>query len=221
MVPSLWLQSAHACSFPNLQDSVIPGECFLAVSLLNFPPSSICLFLEVTRVDLADLHHSSQRKDTPKDSFRRDNLWVLPVSSWARAGNKFPSACLRPVAVLYPFDLWEPTAWVAKVSHMATPCFKDTNKNSGHKAWMNYPGWQPLYMLSYIFAERIKHCMYDSTGEDTWILPCAPFPFSPVKNTGVGSHSLLWGIFLTQGLNPCLLHCRQILYHMRYQGSPN
>ena len=29
----------------------------------------------------------------------------------------------------------------------------------------------------------------------------------------VGSHSLLWGIFLTQGLNPGLLH-RQILYHL-------
>ena len=32
------------------------------------------------------------------------------------------------------------------------------------------------------------------------------------KNTGVGCHALLQGIFLTQGLNPCLLHCKQILY---------
>ena len=31
---------------------------------------------------------------------------------------------------------------------------------------------------------------------------------SPGKNTGVGSHSLLPGIFSTQGLNPGLLHCR-------------
>ena len=28
------------------------------------------------------------------------------------------------------------------------------------------------------------------------------------KNTGVGCHALLQGIFLTQGLNPCLLLCR-------------
>ena len=34
---------------------------------------------------------------------------------------------------------------------------------------------------------------------------------SPGKDTGVGCHSLLQGIFLTQGLNPGLLHCRQIL----------
>ena len=38
---------------------------------------------------------------------------------------------------------------------------------------------------------------------------------SPSKNTGVGCHSLLQGIFLTQGSNPRLLPCTQILY----QGS--
>ena len=32
---------------------------------------------------------------------------------------------------------------------------------------------------------------------------------SPGKNTGVGCHFLLQGIFLTQGSNPGLLHCRQ------------
>ena len=30
---------------------------------------------------------------------------------------------------------------------------------------------------------------------------------------------LLQGIFLTQGSNPCLLHCRQTLYHLSHQGS--
>ena len=38
------------------------------------------------------------------------------------------------------------------------------------------------------------------------------------KNTGVGCHSLYQGIFPTQGLNPGLLHCRQILYHLSHQG---
>ena len=48
------------------------------------------------------------------------------------------------------------------------------------------------------------------------------FPWnSPGKNTGMGSHSLLQGIFLTQGSNPGLLHCRQILYHLSHQGSPD
>ena len=39
------------------------------------------------------------------------------------------------------------------------------------------------------------------------------------KNTGVGSLSLLQRIFLTQESNWGLLHCRQILYQLSYQGS--
>ena len=43
---------------------------------------------------------------------------------------------------------------------------------------------------------------------------------SPGKNSGVGCHALLQGIFPSQGLNPGLPHCRQILYHLSHQGSP-
>ena len=43
---------------------------------------------------------------------------------------------------------------------------------------------------------------------------------SPGKNTGVGCHALLQGIFPTQGSNPGLVHCRQILYLLSHQGSP-
>ena len=44
-----------------------------------------------------------------------------------------------------------------------------------------------------------------------------PWDF-PGKNNGVGCHSLLQGIFLTQGLNPACLHCRQIHYCLSHQG---
>ena len=40
------------------------------------------------------------------------------------------------------------------------------------------------------------------------------------KNTGVGSHSLLLGIFSPQGSNPGLPYHRQILYRLNHQGSP-
>ena len=45
-------------------------------------------------------------------------------------------------------------------------------------------------------------------------------PAGKPKNTGMGSLSLLQGIFLTQELIQGLLHCRQILYQPNYQGSP-
>ena len=38
----------------------------------------------------------------------------------------------------------------------------------------------------------------------------------PGKNTGVGCHALLQGIFPTQGLNPGLPQCRWILYHLSH-----
>ena len=44
---------------------------------------------------------------------------------------------------------------------------------------------------------------------------------SPGQNTGVGSVSLLQGIFPAQGSNPGLPHCRQILYQLSHKGSPN
>ena len=42
----------------------------------------------------------------------------------------------------------------------------------------------------------------------------------PGENTGVGSLSLLRGVFPTQGLNPGLRHCRRILYQLNHKGSP-
>ena len=42
---------------------------------------------------------------------------------------------------------------------------------------------------------------------------------SPGRNTGVGCHALLQGIFPTQGLNPGVPRCRWILYHLSHQGN--
>ena len=46
-----------------------------------------------------------------------------------------------------------------------------------------------------------------------------PWDF-PGKNTGVGCHFLLQGIFLTQGSNPGLPHCRRVLYLLSHKRSP-
>ena len=51
------------------------------------------------------------------------------------------------------------------------------------------------------------------------MVSCSPWN-SLDLNTGVGSISLLQWIFPTQGSNPCLPHCRQILYQLSYQESP-
>ena len=56
-------------------------------------------------------------------------------------------------------------------------------------------------------------------------IDCSP-PGSSVHgilqaSSGIGVHSLLQGIFPTQGLEPGVPHCRQMLYHLSHQGSPS
>ena len=66
-----------------------------------------------------------------------------------------------------------------------------------------------------------KSCLtlYDPMDYSPLLHPC-PWD-SPGRTTGVGCHSLLQRICLIQGLNPGLLHFRQILYHLSHWESPN
>ena len=73
-----------------------------------------------------------------------------------------------------------------------------------------------------LLAKLIQSCLM--TLHDP--MDCSP-PGSSVHgilqariHTGLGCPALLQGSFLTQGLNPGLLHCRLILYHPSHQGSP-
>ena len=57
-------------------------------------------------------------------------------------------------------------------------------------------------------------------------MDCSPPGFSvhrivQARILGVGCHSLLQGIFLTQGSNLSCLHCRQILHCLSHQGRPS
>ena len=66
----------------------------------------------------------------------------------------------------------------------------------------------------YIY-ESVSHSVEsDSLWPHGLYSPCN----SPGQNTGVGSFSLLQGIFPAQGSNPGLPHCRQILYQLSHQG---
>ena len=78
-------------------------------------------------------------------------------------------------------------------------------------------GWT----LAILRSEIVSHSV---TSDSLWphgLSPTSLFcPWNSLgKNTGIGSHALLQGIFPTQGLNPGLLHRRQILYGLRHQGS--
>ena len=85
---------------------------------------------------------------------------------------------------------------------------------------------QILYQLSYPASPsppccccKVTSVMSDSVQPHRREPTRLPRPWdSPGQNTGVGS--LLQGIFPTQGSNPGVPHCRQILYQLSHRGSP-
>ena len=72
--------------------------------------------------------------------------------------------------------------------------------------------------LAYSRAHSFLKSRSDITALQAVSLPAKPW--GKPKNTGVGSLSFLQRIFLTYKSNRCLLHCRQILYHLSHEGSP-
>ena len=104
-----------------------------------------------------------------------------------------------------------------------------------HHAYTQRKLCEMLDVLVDLIVVIISQCVYISTHHVVtlkvkvvlWKLPDSLGPhglynpwYSPGQNTGVGNLSLLQGIFPTQGLNPGLLHCRQILYRLSHKGSP-
>ena len=88
--------------------------------------------------------------------------------------------------------------------------------------YINLGSFLKIFVALLEESESFSH----SVMSDSLLLcPWEPFRLlspwnSSGKNTGVGCHSLLQGIFLTQGLNLGLLHCRQTLYALSHQGRP-
>ena len=87
-------------------------------------------------------------------------------------------------------------------------------------------GFPPLHFIMWKYRapserETVSHSVCPTF--------CDPMDCSPLgsaahgilqsKDTGVDCHSLQQGIFPTQGSNLGLQYCRQILYHLSYQGS--
>ena len=82
-----------------------------------------------------------------------------------------------------------------------------------------------MNLCIYIYTRKVQVLVGQSCPTLCDPMDCSP-PGSSVygilqeRMFGVGSHSLLQGIFLTYGLNPHFLHFRRILDHLSHQRSP-
>ena len=84
-----------------------------------------------------------------------------------------------------------------------------TQNISGRKITSNQVQWSGKYVCR-VTQSRLTLCDPMDCSLARLLRPWD----SPGKNTGVGCHALLQGIFPTQGSNPGLLHCKQILYRV-------
>ena len=89
-----------------------------------------------------------------------------------------------------------------------------TKSRKGLSDWTEL-NWVPVGKSQAFWLGKLEN--WNNHGLLPARLPC-PWN-SPGKVTGVGCHSFLWGIFLTQTLNPALLNCRQILYWLSNQEA--
>ena len=89
--------------------------------------------------------------------------------------------------------------------------------------WLKSLSWRSVWS----FKSNTPVCDLESESESCSVVSKSLWPhglYSPWnssgQNTGVGSLSLLQGIFPTQGSNPGLSHCGQILYQLSHNRRP-
>ena len=90
--------------------------------------------------------------------------------------------------------------------------------------------WGLQVLMAWIKPRFIQVCAVLCLFAQSCPTLCDPMEFSlpgssvhghfPGKKNRMSCHALLPGVFPTQGWNPGLPHCRQILYHLSQQGSP-
>ena len=97
---------------------------------------------------------------------------------------------------------------------------------NGCKGWKLQKGTQSLGQPNYLAVTiEYRNCRLIRTWSKVKVALWNPnglySPWnSPGQNAGLGSLSLLQGIFPAQELNPGLPHSRQILYQLSHQESP-
>ena len=138
-------------------------------------------------------HYYNTTRGSPDYSF---SSWKL---LWYQVGNVIVNAWFLPI-------------FMRKDDHKQYSYVTDNNEY-----FQLYPkDMLTLYSLSdHSSLSRVRHFVNPWTDPTRLLCPSD----SPGKNTGLGCHFLLQGIFQTQGSSLGLLHCRQILYHLSHQGN--
>ena len=96
-----------------------------------------------------------------------------------------------------------------------------------HTTWGRMEPWLPLPEQTLDNSHNLARAQYTHTVKVVQSCPALCDPMDYIVQEILQARilervslSLLQGIFPSQGSNPGLLHCRQILYHLSHQRSP-
>ena len=127
---------------------------------------------------------------------------------------------------LSPFQIADTYLYSNKMTHKSEEVLNEPPQNVS--LWHGILSWGQLLRQK---VPEASHYVSPCTAHSRSIVSDSVTPWtaahdssvhgdSPDKITGVGCHAFLQGTFPTQGSNPGLPHCRQILYQLSYQGIP-
>ena len=145
-------------------------------------------------------------------------LYKLMKSTYLTYLNSFPLLFILMLSgsIFGQIDAWAPLTWLCsywQLLRCLTRCSKLT-------FYFSVPRISPFCVLACMLSGFSCVRLF----ETSWTVVCqAPLWDSPGKNTRVGCHSLLQGMFPAQGSNLrllWLLHCRWILYHWATWEAP-
>ena len=142
-------------------------------------------------------------------SARRNGFPLPPTVSSAHCGLSHHTLLTCPVCSRLPL---EPSCLSTCLTSSPAQTFPAKPSSSRRMALMPLPSQPSPHCQGGASPSVVSDSLWPHALHRPWD--------SPGQNTGVGGLSLLQGIFPTQGSNPGLLHCRQILYQLSHKGSP-
>ena len=141
-------------------------------------------------------------------------LTLLPNSNALSPGSSHWMASLSPMVSFSADPALLTTSHPPPYRKMAPGPCRFPSELSPPRTWLQMP---PVLLREGPLPARAQGCPVSDSLRPFGLY--SPWNSSG-QNTGVGSCSLLQGIFPTQGLNAGLPHCRRILYQPSHQGSP-
>ena len=185
---------------------------------LHFVEEDYAWLLQLSLADTQEVHLVSHQMSNfcsqIFNSFSIDICWLLDTNLdlWVDI------SCRRnEISYLFNSESLSPILSVYLNPQMPKHRCKFYDEFSEEWSFIKWRRWH--FIVIWIVKVKVTQSCLTLCDSMDYSMPGSCPRSSPGKNTRVGCHSIPHGIFPTQGSNPGLLHCRQILCNLSHQGN--